>query len=73
MMKKEQNTGNSVLDASKFGPRQGWRTFFDVRAKIVKINFTKLIPCHYFTQNKNILLHEFIVIKQISMRLSLLH
>ena len=42
---------------------QGWRTFFGERAKILKIMFGKLMPCHYIKHN------EFIVIKQISMRL----
>ena len=26
---------------------QGWRTFFGERAKILKIKFSKLMPCHY--------------------------
>ena len=33
---------------------QGWRTFFGERAKILKIKFSKLKPCHYIKQNKNI-------------------
>ena len=33
---------------------QGWRTFFDERAKILKIKFSKLKPCHYSKQTKNI-------------------
>ena len=42
---------------------QGWRTFFGKRAKILKTNFGKLMPCHYIKHN------EFIVMKQISMKL----
>ena len=49
------------------GVRSG-ESFWE-HAKILKIKFSKLIPCHYIKANKNIISHEFIVIKQISIRL----
>ena len=34
---------------------QGWQTFFGECAKILKIKFSKLKPCHCIKQNKNII------------------
>ena len=31
---------------------QGWRTFFGERAKILKMKFSKLMPCHYIERTE---------------------